>query len=233
VNPFESPDGNIAQTHTMAEESELFLALRAGDDDAIRRAIEAEPGRALCRDADGNSLLMSALVHRRTELVAFLLERLGSLDCFEAAALGRLNDLATAASRSHSVITNQAPDGTTVLHIAAHFGHADLVSWLIRHGAPVDSVARNPSLSRPIHHAVAAGSARVAIALLQAGADPNGPQRGGYTPLHLAAHRGDADLVDLLVAHGADVNLPSDDRQLPADLARARGHLAIAARLTR
>ena len=217
----------------MEGESELFLALRAGDVDSVRRAIEAEPGRALCRDAAGASLLMTALYHRQFALVEFLLERVGGIDCFEAAALGRMNDLLSAAGRSHSVITNRSPDGFTVLHLAAYFGHVDLVQWLIRHGAPLDAVAGNPSLVRPLHSAVAAGSARIAMLLLDAGAEPHAPQRGGYTSLHAAAHRGDADLVDLLLSRGADPKLPCDDGRVPADFAREAGHAAIAARLSR
>lgn len=217
----------------MASESDLFLALRAGDVDSIRRKVDAEPGRALARDSDGTSLLLQALYHREHTLVEFLLERLGSLDCWEAAALGRTNDVAAAAGHSHSVITNQSPDGYTVLHLASYFGHSELTRWLIRHGAAVDAVARNPTLVRPLHSAVAAGSARIVQILLRAGADPNAPQRGGFTPLHGAAHRGDADLVDLLLAQGADPRLASDDGRLAAQLAIDAGHQAIAARLAR
>ena len=217
----------------MPGESELFLALRAGDVDAIRRAIEAEPGRALCRDSSGTSLLMTALYHRQFGLVEFLLERVGTIDCFEAAALGRTYDLVSAAGRSHSVITNRSSDGFTVLHLASYFGHVDTVQWLLRHGAPVDAVAANPSLVRPLHSAVAAGSARIAMLLLDAGAEPNAPQHGGFTPLHAAAHRGDADLVDLLLARGGDPRCACDDGRKPTDFARDAGHAAIAARLSK
>lgn len=217
----------------MSSELDLFLALRAGDVESIKRAIEAEPGRALTRDADGTSLLLNALYHRHHDLVEFLLERIGAIDCFEAAALGRLNDLSTAATRSPSVVTSQSPDGFTLLHLAAYFGHADIAQWLIRQGAAVDAVARNPTLLRPLHSAVAAGSARVAILLLQSGADPDAPHRGGFTPLHSAAHRGDADLVDLLLAHGADLRRCAEDGRCAADFARQAGHEAIAARLSR
>ncbi len=217
----------------MAGESDLFLALRAGDVDAVRRAIEADPGRALCRDASGTSLLMTALYHKQFGLVESMLERIGSIDAWEAAALGRLHDLTAAAGRSHSVLTNRSPDGFTVLHLAAYFGHVDLTQWLIRHGAPIDAIAANPTLVRPLHSAVASGSARVALLLLDAGAEPNSSQRGGFTALHAAAHRGDADLVDLLLVRGADPQLACDDGRKPADFAREAGHQAIAARLTR
>lgn len=217
----------------MEGESELILALRAGDIDAIRRAIEAEPGRALSRDAVGTSLLMMALYHRQFGLVEFLLERVGTIDCFEAAALGRTYDLVSAAGRSRGVITSRSPDGFTLLHLAAHFGHVDTVQWLLKQGAPVDAVAANPGLARPLHSAVAAGSARIAMLLLDAGAEPNAPQRSGFTPLHAAAHRGDADLVDLLLARGSDPRCACDDGRKPADFARDAGHAAIAARLSK
>ena len=54
---------------------------------------------------------------------------------------------------------------------------------------------------------------------MEAGANPNVRQQGGYTPLHGAAHNGDAELVQLLLDHGADPAAPNDDGKTPRDLA--------------
>jgi ankyrin repeat protein len=58
-------------------------------------------------------------------------------------------------------------------------------------------------------------------ALLEAGADPNVRQQGGYTPLHTAAHNDDAELARLLLDHGADPAVKTDDGQTAADMAGA------------
>ena len=48
---------------------------------------------------------------------------------------------------------------------------------------------------RPLHSAVAAGDHDAARALLEAGADPNVRQQGGFTPLLAAAHADDAEMA--------------------------------------
>ncbi|MBV9773233.1 MAG: ankyrin repeat domain-containing protein, partial [Gemmatimonadetes bacterium] len=68
-------------------------------------------------------------------------------------------------------------------------------------------------------------------ALLEAGADANARQHGGYTALHAAAMHGSGERVELLLAHGADPALPADDGRTAAGFARERGHAAVAARL--
>ena len=68
--------------------------------------------------------------------------------------------------------------------------------------------------------------------MLDAGADPNARQHGGFTPLHEAAQVGDDALADLLVERGADLTALSDEGKTPADHAVAESHMAMAARLT-
>lgn len=216
----------------MTDAFTLFESLRAGELDAVRRAFEADPTLVDARDDQGVSLLMLALYHRHAELARELATRVTQLDVFEVAAMGRLGDLAALIARAPSALTRRSTDGFTLLHLAAFFGHQDVVAWLLRQGAPVDAIAANESLVRPLHSAVVAGSLRVTELLLKAGAEPDAPQRGGWTALHGAARRGDADLIGLLLDHGADRGLRSDDGRTALDLAREHGHREVALRLS-
>jgi ankyrin repeat protein len=56
---------------------------------------------------------------------------------------------------------------------------------------------------RPIHSATAVGDYESVHALLDAGADPNVTQQGGYTPLDSARHNKHTALEQLLLEHGA------------------------------
>ena len=61
--------------------------------------------------------------------------------------------------------------------------------------------------------------ALAARTLLEAGADPNVRQQGGYTPLLSAAHADDPELARLLLEHGADRTAAADDGRDPLAMA--------------
>ncbi|HEX7786249.1 MAG TPA: ankyrin repeat domain-containing protein [Methylomirabilota bacterium] len=91
-------------------------------------------------------------------------------------------------------------DGTALI-AAAHLGHAEVVRTLIRAGAPLDHV-NNLGWTAVIESIVLGdGGARhtdTLRALLDAGANPNLPDRSGQTPLALARGRGYEPMVRLL-----------------------------------
>ena len=181
-----------------------------------------------------SAILDALYAGNRTE-VDRLLASDPELDVFEAAALGRTYRVVelTAADPA-SAGAFREPDGFTPLHLAAYFGGAVVVRALLDARVDPDPPARNDAGMRPLHSAAAtggAGDAEVAQLLLDAGADANARQHGGYTPLHAAAHNGNVELVDLLLARGADASLTTDDGQTAADLAAAGGHPDLAARL--
>jgi ankyrin len=100
--------------------------------------------------------------------------------------------------------------GQTPLHRAAAYGNLDLVRLLMDRGADVD--AWTDGGSTPLHKVVQLSFASsiearldVARALLDAGADPNAPERSShFTPLRFAVGpQGDPALARLLLERGA------------------------------
>jgi uncharacterized protein len=133
-------------------------------------------------------------------------EAAAELDVFDAAALGDLDRLREILDANGERVQAWSSDGFTPLHYAAYFDGPDAVRLLLARGADIEAPARNEEFAQdahPLHSAVAAGRSDVAEALLQAGADPNARQAGGFTPLMAAEQRGDLDLAELLVRHGA------------------------------
>src|SRR5690606_14503779 len=118
--------------------------------------------------------------------------------------------------------------GFTALGIAAHFGHEDIVRYLLLKGADPNLPSHNGYRVFPLHAAVSANYDIVAKMLVEAGAEVNVLQTSNVSPLHHAAQNGNIEMLILLLEKGAHVQIKNDTGQTPSDLARERGHLEIA-----
>jgi ankyrin repeat protein len=126
-----------------------------------------------------------------------------ALNVFDLAALGdceRLRDLLTV---EPSLVDAWSADGFTALHFAAYLGGFETVAALIACGSAVSAVARNAMRVQPLHSAAALGDVEACRALLDAGADPNAEQQGGYRPLDEALLTRNGPLEELLRSRGA------------------------------
>ena len=101
-------------------------------------------------------------------------------------------------------VDQSRPDGTTALHWAAQWDHAEIAGLLIDAGADVN--ASDQYDVTPLTLACTNASAGMVARLLTAGANPNSVQATGETALMTCARSGVWDAVDLLVTRGADVN---------------------------
>jgi ankyrin repeat protein len=154
-------------------------------------------------------------------------------DVHAAAKNGDTDEVAALLSMDNRLTRTFDADGWSPLHLAAHYGHADVVSLLLHNNAPVDLRSANQMANTALHAALAGRRANVVPVLLDAGADVNARQHGGWTALHAAAANGDRALVELLLSRGADAAIANDAGVTAASIARERGHAAIAELLER
>ena len=202
---------------------DLFTALEVGDAGAVETILDEERSLASARDASGVSALMRALYRFEPGLVDIVRARAGAFDVFEAAALGDVDRLRSVLDDEPSRATAYSGDGFTALHFAAFFGHPNAVSLLIERGAEVNAFGRGWMTGTALHSGVSRLHSEVVRVLLDAGANPDVRQSGGWTPLHAAAKNGDLASVELLLAAGADAAARNDEGHSVEDLAIESG----------
>lgn len=121
--------------------------------------------------------------------------------------------------------------GSTALHLAALYGHADVTQVLVEAGADVDS--RDERSRPPLYLAAQRGHAEVVSILVEADASVDVRGRRGITPLYWAAMSGHADVARILVEAGADVDAKTEYGSTALSTARKRNHQEIVELLER
>jgi len=215
----------------MDQPQRSFELLKAGDTEGLLRLLDETPGAADAKDAAGVSLLMHTFYRGRRELAESVAAQKRTLDIFEAASLGRIEQLKERL-RDSATLNSFSPDGFTALHFACYFGQPEAAQVLVGQGAKVDIVANNPTQVMPLHSAASARNLVAARLLLEHGAPVNARQQAGWVPIHAAAQNGDAPMVDLLLQHGADAGMVNDDGKTPAAIAQEKGHTQLVAILS-
>ncbi len=205
----------------------LLEAAKSGDGEAVARLLDADPSLAR-RTPDGTSPVLLAAYHGHPEIARLFALRAAPLDLFEACAVGALDRVADLVAADPATIDSFAPDGFFPLALAAFFGHADVVRFLLDHGASVGLAARNAQRVTALHAAAARRDEDLVEMLLERGADPDARQEGGVTALHEAAASDDETIARMLVEHGARLDVRTDDGKTPEDLARELGRWRVA-----
>jgi ankyrin repeat protein len=214
-----------------ARATALVAAITGGDVDAVRELLREDRSLASARDADGLPVILLALFHQQRAVADVLLEADPELGILEAAAAGRAERVRELLAADPESISERTPEGFTTLGVAAFLGGPEAVRVLLEHGADADDDADNPFGVRPVHAASAAHDHETMRLLLEAGADPNQRQRGGFVPLHEAAHSDDVEMARMLLDHGADPALAADDGRDARKVAADDGSTRVAALL--
>jgi ankyrin repeat protein len=212
--------------------AELFQAIKQGDVGRVEALLDADPSLATARTESGISASLLAIYYGQHGIAEALLARVPEIDIFEAAAAGRVTRVADLLNANPELVNTTSADGFSPLGLAAFFGHPGIVGLLIDFGANPNAASKNPMNVRPLHSAVANRqpvlALEIARALLEAGADVNAAQHGGWTPLHQAADHNYVEVVSLLLAHGANPSARADDGRAPLDMAAERGFAEVA-----
>ena len=208
----------------MSNTETFFEAIKQGNRQTVSDLLTAQPDLANAHTPEGLSAVLLATYYRQPDIAKLIVEHGATLNLFEAASVGQLATVQSILAAQPDLINAYAPDGFFPLALAAFFGHADIVKFLLDHGADVQQAATNAQRVNALHAASANRHLDICRMLIEKGIDVNAKQEGGFTPLQEAAHNGQLELVDLLLEHGADARTKNDQGQTALDVARASNH---------
>lgn len=196
----------------------FFDAIKHGDLGEVKSLLSLNYGLIYERD-NGLSPVIVAVYSQEQQITDFLIDKTGSLNIFEAAATGKINQIARHLARDPLLVNSYSYDGYQPLGLASYFGHYGTAEYLIKAGAVVNSPSHNLLGASPILSATTAGYVKIVKLLLRYNANPNSRENNGFTPLHVAAQNGDTDMIRLLLFNGADMTICDNRGKLPIDLA--------------
>ncbi|NXL62710.1 ESPN protein, partial [Chordeiles acutipennis] len=115
--------------------------------------------------------------------------------------------------------------GATVLHLAARFGHHEVIDWLLRFGGS-DPTAATDTGALPVHYAAAKGDLpSLRLLLGHCPSTLSAQTKTGATPLYLACQEGHLEIIQYLVQDcGADPHARAHDGMTPLHAAAQMGH---------
>jgi ankyrin repeat protein len=190
----------------MTTTQDFLAAIKTGNRADVTLLLDVDPTLANVRDEDGLSAVLVAAYYQEPDIAKLLVQRGAELNIFEACAAGELSRVRDWVEQQPEWINAYAPDGFQPLGLAAFFGHAAIVEFLLDKGAVVNSPSRNPLRVMPLHSAAANTRTEIVRLLLDHGADVNATQADDFTPLHEAAQNGMLDVTQWLIDRGAAIN---------------------------
>jgi ankyrin repeat protein len=217
----------------MSDSAALIDAIKAGEFDRVKSMVSADPALINARARTGDSAILTAVYHRKKEIVDLLVARGAVMSLYEACAAGEYDRIERLLDDAPASVNSYSSDGWTPLHLAAFFGHAKITEMLLSRGADPAARSRNTNGNTPLHAALAGNHKFVAGLLVGAGADVNAVDGSGWLPLHIAAANNNLDAIRTLIAQGADVQAISGDGKTALSMVQEKNHREAAALLRR
>ncbi|WP_026898006.1 ankyrin repeat domain-containing protein [Daejeonella oryzae] len=202
--------------------------IESGNARALNDLLEKNPSLASENTNQQISPLMLSCYYKKPDISSIILKYVKNISIFEAAAVGKFDEVAHLIYLKPSIVNDFSEDGFTPLGLAAYFGNEDITRYLLLKEADPNLPSKNGYNVYPLHSAVASDHTMIAKMLLEAGAKVNISQMSGVTPLHSAAQNGNIELLIVLLEAGALVNVRMEGGKTPADLAADKGYHDIA-----
>lgn len=121
-------------------------------------------------------------------------------------------------------VDHRIGDLSTMLHMAARYGHDTLIKLLLEHGAP--GMAKDQYGLTALHSAASGPFCRVVQLLLDYNVDVAAKDDEGSTALHIASKHAQGEIVTLLLKKGANIIAKNNRGETPLHSATFSGSAA-------
>lgn len=194
----------------------LSRAILNGHDAMAEETLTAHPDLLNRRDKDnGFTPLHWAVIAGRTNLVFWLIGKGADINAADPAGMTPLHKasvfnrltcaeaLVTAGADVSAFGRKYGALWLAPIHLAAEDGHAEMIKFLLDHGADVNTPTEGANRITPLHMAAAKGQVTAVETLIAAGADINAGDLAGKTPLTWAVESEQPTTADVLRKAGA------------------------------
>ncbi|MHC9540406.1 MAG: ankyrin repeat domain-containing protein [Vulcanimicrobiota bacterium] len=154
-------------------------------------------------------------------------------DIHKAAKGGDLEAIKAIIEKGPDKINEPNSEGLAPLHLAAFYGHVEIVNYLIDNGAKIDirTCAENSSWNTPFHFAAEQGYLQIIKIFLDKGTNINVLNRWGENALHRIAYLNDysvnfrrtnsyEEIVEFLIKKGIHINATNSSGLTPLQAAK-------------
>jgi ankyrin repeat protein len=187
------------------------IAAANGDVESLKILIAANCDLQ-AQDTWGLSPLGYALISKRTDVTQLLIQHGAKENFFDAVYANDLRNVSAQLAQDKLLAGSRNKMNATTVEIAAAAGYADMLTLLLKNGAPVDATGSSDARNffdgtGSLELAVFYNRTNELATLIRAGADVSSKDRRGFTPLHWSVMQGNIEVAALLIKHGADVNM--------------------------
>ena len=221
-----SPSGSSCGSYSAFLSKMLLRAAEYGHPAVVKLLLERGTDVLACDDVERSSLhLASANGHLEVAKVILQYKPLFNRhksDSSPSHPLTVNDDFRMSAE----LLAKRESYGRTPLHEAARYGHAEIVEFLVAHGADVN--AQDEAGDTPLHVSASTNDLETTIKLLISGADLRNQACDGWTALHISALQGHEQQAKLLLDKGHPINARNNEGETPLIVAISCNNIEIA-----
>lgn len=201
----------------LEQENDIFKAIDAGNEDALKKIIQNNKNKLEIQNRDGDTPLLYCLKKGKTKLAKHLIavpvdinaaDKDGNTALHIAAQKSQATTLQRLLKKADCEVNAKNKDGITPLILAIKTERKQSINTLLKNAKGLLIDAQDANNKTALHYAVEKNNEELVNQLIQAGAFLNAKDSSGKTPLELAGP--DSGVKNILQGHKNQLELESN-----------------------